>query len=149
MVAAIEEGMITSADILKSKILIVDDLRANISLLKSILTRAGYVSVASTLDSSKACELHRVNHYDLILLDLEMPNVNGFEVMEGLKEIEAGGTLPVLVVTVRPEEMRNALRAGAVDFVSKPFDIGDLLRRVRALLEVRLFTSAREKPAPS
>jgi adenylate cyclase len=143
MVAATEEGMITSADILKSKILIVDDLRANISLLKSILTRAGYVSVASTLDSSKACELHRVNHYDLILLDLEMPNVNGFEVME------AGGTLPVLVVTVRPEEMRNALRAGAVDFVSKPFDIGDLLRRVRALLEVRLFTSAREKPAPS
>jgi DNA-binding response OmpR family regulator len=149
MEAALNECMITSADILKSKVLIVDDLRANISLLRSILTRAGYVSVSSTLDSSTACELHRVNQYDLILLDLEMPNVNGFEVMEGLKEIEGGGTLPVLVVTVRPEEMRHALRAGAVDFVSKPFDIADLLKRVRALLEVRVFTKARDKPAPN
>jgi DNA-binding response OmpR family regulator len=71
-----------------------------------------------------------------------MPVMDGFEVMQGLKEIEKGWALPVLVVTAQPGHRLRALRAGARDFMSKPFDLGEMLRRVRNLLEIRLFASA-------
>ena len=89
--------MISSADILNARILIVDDQEANVRLLERMLRGAGYTSVASTMDPREVCELHRKNRYDLILLDLQMPGMDGFQVMEGLKEIEADGYLPVLV----------------------------------------------------
>jgi two-component system, cell cycle sensor histidine kinase and response regulator CckA len=130
--------MIHSADILKAKILIVDDQHADVSLLEQMLLEAGYVSLASTRNPHEVCELHRKNRYDLILLDLEMPGMDGFQVMEGLKEIETGGYLPVLVITVQPDHKLRALKAGARDFVSKPFDLGEVLIRVRNMLEVRL-----------
>jgi adenylate cyclase len=103
-----------------------------------MLRRAGYGNVTSTMDSTKVCELHLVNHYDLILLDLMMPDMDGFQVMENLQEIEAGSYLPVLVVTAQPEQKLRALKAGAKDFVSKPFDLAEVLLRVHNMLEVRL-----------
>jgi adenylate cyclase len=82
--------------------------------------------------------LHEKNRYDLILLDLQMPGMDGFQVMEELKQIEKDGYLPVLVITAQPDHKLRALRAGAKDFVSKPFDVAEVLMRVRNMLEVRL-----------
>jgi PAS domain S-box-containing protein len=130
--------MIGSSDILKAKILIVDDQAPNVVLLEEMLRGAGYVSIASTMDPNTVCELHRKNRYDLILLDLQMPGMDGFQVMENLKEIETSGYLPVLVVTAQPAHKLGALKAGAKDFVSKPFDLPEVLLRVYNMLEVRL-----------
>ncbi len=130
--------MITSVDILNAKILIVDDLDANIALVEGILRVAGYTAVHSTSDPSEVCLLHRKNHYSLILLDLQMPGLDGFEVMEGLKAMEADGYLPVLVITAQPGHKLRALATGAKDFISKPFDIAELRARVQNILEVRL-----------
>jgi adenylate cyclase len=130
--------MISSADIFNAKILIVDDQEANIALLEQMLVEAGYESVASTRNPHAVCELHRQHRYDLILLDLQMPGMDGFEVMEGLKKIETGGYLPVLVLTAEPDHKLRALRAGAKDFVSKPFVLAEILLRVHNMLEVRL-----------
>jgi signal transduction histidine kinase len=133
--------MISSAEMRKASILIVDDQEANVSLLEQMLHDAGYVSIASTMDPREVCELHRKNRYDLILLDLQMPGMDGFQVMEGLKEIETDGYLPVLVITALPGHKLRALKAGAKDFVSKPFDLGEVLIRVYNMLEVRLLNS--------
>jgi serine phosphatase RsbU (regulator of sigma subunit) len=130
--------MVTSADILNAKILVVDDKDANVLLIEGMLRVAGYTSVHSTTDPKAVCELHRENHYGLILLDLQMPAMDGFQVMEGLKEIETDGYLPVLVITAQPDHKLRALEAGAKDFVSKPFDLAELRARVHNILEVRL-----------
>jgi adenylate cyclase len=130
--------MVSAADILGARILVVDDLEANVRLLERALRGAGYVSVASTMNPYEVCELHRKNRYDLILLDLQMPGMDGFEVMEGLKEIESGSYLPVLVVTAQPGHKLRALQAGAKDFVGKPFDLVEVLTRARNMIEVRL-----------
>jgi two-component system cell cycle response regulator len=129
---------VSSAEILNADILIVDDLEANVQLLKQMLTEAGYLNVSSTMDSRVVSGLHRTNHYDLILLDLRMPDMDGFQVMESLKEIEAEGYLPVLAVTAEPAHKLQALRSGAKDFISKPFDVTEVLMRVHNMLEVRL-----------
>jgi len=130
--------MIKSTSILKAKILIVDDKKANVLLLERMLQGAGYLSITSTMDPLEVRALHSKNHYNLILLDLEMPGMDGFEVMEGLKEIETDGYLPVLVITAQPDHKLRALNAGAKDFVSKPLDLAEVLARVHNLLEVRL-----------
>jgi len=103
-----------------------------------MLRRNGYASIASTMDPHEVCELHLKNRYDLILLDLVMPGMDGFQVMESLKEIEKDGYLPVLVITSQSEHKARALKAGAKDFVSKPFDLVEVLARVFNMLEVRL-----------
>ena len=125
-------------EILKAKILIVDDLPANVLLLERMLGEAGYEAVTSTLDPRAVHALHETNRYDLILLDLQMPGMDGFEVMEGLKKIETAGYLPVLVITAQPDHKLRALRAGAKDFISKPFEVAEVLTRVHNMLEVRL-----------
>jgi CheY-like chemotaxis protein/cation transporter-like permease len=130
--------LVNSADILNARILIVDDLEANVRLLERMLVSAGYTSVASTMDPLEVCELHSKHHYDLILLDLLMPGMDGFQVMEGLKEIEPDGYLPVLVITAQPGHKLRALEAGAKDFISKPYDLAEVLARVHNMLEVRL-----------
>ena len=130
--------MISSSDILYGKILIVDDKEANILLLERMLRDAGYVSITSTKDPGEVCELHRKNGYDLILLDLQMPGMDGFQVMEGLKEIEIENYLPVLAITAQPDHKLRALKTGAKDFISKPFDQAEVLVRVHNMLEVRL-----------
>src|SRR6202048_1041473 len=125
-------------DILSAQILIVDDQAANVSLLEQVVTEAGYTRVPSTLDPRQAVPLHRQNHYDLILLDLQMPGVDGFEVMERLKSDDAGGYLPVLVITAQPGHKLRALQAGARDFISKPFDLVEVKARIRNMVELRL-----------
>jgi len=130
--------MITTSDILKASILIVDDLAANVTLLEQMLRGAGYVTLSSTQDPRQVCDLHRQHRYDLILLDLQMPGMDGFQVMEGLKEIETGSYLPVLVITAQPDHKLRALKAGAKDFISKPFELPEVLVRVHNMLEVRL-----------
>jgi two-component system cell cycle response regulator len=134
--------MISSSDILHGKVLIVDDQKANVRLLERMLRGAGYDSITSTIDPGGVRELHLRNRYDLILLDLQMPGMDGFQVMEGLKEIEADSYLPVLVITAQPDQKLRALKAGAKDFVSKPFDLAEVLMRVHNMLEVRLLHEA-------
>jgi serine phosphatase RsbU (regulator of sigma subunit) len=130
--------MLSPSDILRGKILIVDDQEANVLVLERMLRGAGYVSVDCTRDPREVRDLHLKNHYDLILLDILMPGMDGFQVMEGLKEIETGGYLPVLVLTAQPDHKLRALKTGARDFVSKPFDLAEVLVRVHNMLEVRL-----------
>src|ERR1035437_2098937 len=130
--------MVSSSDILNAKVLIVDDQEANVLLIERMLRGAGYVSIASTRDPREVRELHLKNRYNLILLDLQMPVMDGFQVMESLKEIETEGYLPVLVLTAQPDHKLRALRAGAKDFVSKPLDLSEVLMRVYNMLEVRL-----------
>ena len=138
--ATSESGLVmdNSSNVLNSKILIVDDQEANVELLLAILTGSGYTSVSSTTDSREVCELHRSHGYDLIVLDMNMPHMDGFDVMEALKPIETEGYLSVLVVTADPSHKLRALQAGAKDFVSKPFDQLEVLTRIRNMLEVRL-----------
>ena len=130
--------MVDSSTILNAAVLVVDDLEANVQLLSHMLASAGYTSITSTMNPLEVCELHRQHRYDLILLDLMMPVMDGFQVMEGLKEIDPDGYLPVLVITAQPGHKLRALQAGAKDFVSKPFELAEVLARVRNMLEVRL-----------
>lgn len=134
--------MVSPAEILRGKILIVDDQPVNVLLLERMLGGAGYVSVTSTLNPGEVCQLHRQNRYDLILLDLVMPDTDGFQIMEGLKEIETDGYLSVLAVTAHPAHKLRALQCGAKDFITKPFDLAEVLMRVHNMIEVRLLHEA-------
>jgi len=130
--------MVNAPDILNAGILIVDDQESNVSLLEQLLGEAGYTRVTSTMHPQEVCALHRKNHYDLILLDLQMPGMDGFQVMEGLKTNNADGYLPVIVLTAQPGHKLRALQAGAKDFISKPFDLVEVRTRIHNMLEVRL-----------
>jgi serine phosphatase RsbU (regulator of sigma subunit) len=130
--------MITPLDILSARILVVDDKPANVQLLEGMLRVAGYTSVDSTTDPKSVCPLHGQHRYSLILLDLQMPGMDGFQVMECLKQIEGDSYLPVIVITAQPDHKLRALEAGAKDFVGKPFDMAELRARVHNILEVRL-----------
>ena len=125
-------------EILNAKILVVDDSADNIELMEEILREEAYTCVSSTMLPEQVCPLHRQHNYDLILLDLQMPGLNGFQVMKGLKEIEQGGYLPVLALTAQPSFKIAALEAGARDFISKPFDLLEVHKRIHNMLEVRL-----------
>ena len=130
--------MISHSEFLKASILIVDDQASNIALLEQLLGEAGYTGVSATMKPQEVCALHRKNHYDLILLDLQMPEMDGFQVMEGLKTNTADGYLPVIVLTAQPGHKLRALQAGAKDFISKPFDLLEVKTRIHNMLEVRL-----------
>ena len=130
--------MLQATEILNASILIVDDQEANVLLLEQVLRNAGYTRITSTMDPQAVHALHRQHCYDLILLDLQMPEMDGFEVMEGLRDLEAGSYLPVLVITAQPGHKLRALQAGAKDFVSKPFDLVEVKTRIHNMLEVRL-----------
>ncbi len=130
--------MIREAELLTASILIVDDQEANVALLEALLVEARYTQVSSTLRAAEVCTLHRRNHYDLILLDLQMPGMDGFEVIEGLKANAADAYLPVLVLTAQPGHKLRALQAGVRDFISKPFDLVEVKTRIRNTLEARL-----------
>lgn len=135
---AIALSTITAAEILNASILIVDDQESNISLLEQILSASGYKAVTSTMDPQQVCTLHRQHHYDLILLDLQMPIMDGFEVMAELNANNDDAYLPVLVLTAQPNHKLRALKAGAKDFISKPFDLVEVQTRIHNMLEVRL-----------
>ena len=129
---------IQRADILAARILIVDDKASNVELLQAILETAGYTSVTATQYPTEVCALHRAHPYDLFLLDLQMPGMDGFEVMQGLNAIEADGYAPVLAITAQPGHKQRALASGAKDFVAKPFDVVEVKTRIYNMLEVRL-----------
>ena len=137
--------MINEQEILNASILIVDDQPTNVQLLAEILREADYRCIASTSNPYEVCELHKKDRYDLILLDLQMPGMDGFQVMEGLKEIEKEGYLPVLVITAQPGHKLQALASGAKDFISKPFDLVEVQTRIHNLLEVRLLYKKLER----
>jgi len=132
--------MVGPTDILNAHILIVDDQEASVILLEQMLRGAGYQSITSTQDPKEVLNLHRDNHYDLILLDLQMPAMDGFQVLRDLKGVETEGYAPVLVITAQPDHKLRALRAGAKDFISKPFDLAEVLFRVHNMIEVRLLS---------
>lgn len=130
--------MISETEILAASVLIVDDQEANVSLLEGLLADAGYRRVTSTTQPRDVFGLHRQHDFDLILLDLQMPGMDGFEVIEGLKTNDTDAYLPVLVVTAQPGHKLRALKLGVRDFVSKPFDVAEVKLRIRNMLEVRL-----------
>jgi diguanylate cyclase (GGDEF)-like protein len=134
--------VITQSDILNGKILVVDDQEPTARLLVEMLRDAGYTAVTSTTNACEVRELHEKNRYDLILLDLQMPGKSGFHVMQELGSIEADGYLPVLALTAEPAYKLHALKAGAKDFIAKPFDPEEALTRIRNMLEVRLLHDA-------
>ncbi len=130
--------MISEADILRARILVVDDQEANVRLLEQVLADAGYLHVTSTSQPTDVRELHSKNQYDLILLDLQMPVMDGFQVIARLKADQPDDYLPVLAITAQPGHKLRALQAGAKDFISKPFDLTEVRTRIHNLLEVRL-----------
>ncbi len=130
--------ILTESELHNSSILIVDDQEPNVILLEQMLCDAGYTSISSTINPKEVCALHLKNNYDLILLDLQMPGMDGFQVMERLKADNVDSYLPVLVITAQPELKLRALQAGAKDFVAKPFDLVEVKMRIRNMLEVRL-----------
>jgi len=130
--------MLEATDLLNASILIVDDQEANVMLLELMLRNAGYTCISSTMDPCMVHPMHLAHSYDLILLDLHMPKMDGFEVMDCLRKIESDIYLPVLVITAQPGHKLRALQSGAKDFVSKPFDLIEVQTRIRNMLEVRL-----------
>ncbi|AVR99044.1 EAL domain-containing protein [Pseudoduganella armeniaca] len=130
--------MISRADILNASILIVDDQPVNVQLLEYLLQSTGYANVSSTTDPRVVADWHAQHRYDIIILDLQMPGMDGFDVMQALRPLEPDGYLPVLVVTAEPDKKQAALDAGARDFVTKPFDPVEVLTRIRNQVEVRL-----------
>jgi PAS domain S-box-containing protein len=130
--------VINAPDILNSRVLIVDDQETNIALLEQLLADNGYTAVTSTMLPTEVCALHRKDPYDLILLDLQMPVMDGFAVMDGLKTNTTDAYLPVIVLTAQPAHKLRALQAGAKDFISKPFDLVEVKTRIYNMLEVRL-----------
>src|SRR6202521_1711133 len=134
--------MVSSADILNARILVVDDKAANVCLIGGMLRVAGYASVEFTTNPTEVCELYRKNRYGLILLDLVMPGMDGFQVMEALKEIETEGYLPVSALPADRAHKVRALQSGGKDFSRKPFDLAEVLMLVRNMLEVRLLEEA-------
>ena len=127
-------------DTTNAKILIVDDQEINVRLLEKILAQAGYRNVTGITDSREVEQLYADHQYDLILLDIRMPHLNGFEVLERLNKIHTDSYIPVLILTAQndQETKLHALQLGAKDFLTKPFDQTEVLLRINNLLEVRL-----------
>jgi len=134
--------MISQTDIYAAKILIVDDQEVNLRLLEHLLQSGGYTALTSTLDARAVAGLHQRHQFDLIILDLVMPGMSGYAVMDALRPLELEGYLPVLVIAADPDAKLAALEAGARDFISKPFDALEVLTRIRNMLEVRLLHRA-------
>jgi PAS domain S-box-containing protein len=123
--------------ILQSKILIIDDQQANIEVLVDLLTLKGYTNVHSMNDSTKSLAMIESLKPDVVLLDLMMPVMSGFDVMDQLNEHQLMGYfMPILVLTadVTTETKRRALKAGASDFLTKPFDLTEVSIRIKNLL---------------
>ncbi len=124
----------------KARILVVDDESSNVRLLERILEMFGCARVCSTTDSREALSLYLQEDPDLVLLDLHMPYLNGFELMEQFKAaVPSDDYLPILVLTadVTVETKRRALSAGAKDLVTKPLDHSEVVLRIKNLLENR------------
>lgn len=125
---------------LTARILVADDIEANLRLLQRILELAGYAHVVSTMTATDVLPLYVETNPDIVLLDLHMPEKEGLEIVRALREIEAEGTyLPIVVLTgdLSADSRREVLHAGASDFITKPYDPVEVALRVRNLLETR------------
>jgi putative two-component system response regulator len=132
---------------LAARVLIVDDNPDNVRLLEEILSQAGYANVVGVTDPRMVAALHAKSDFDLILLDIRMPHLSGFDVMTALQELDRGDYLPILVLTAETD-MKTRVRAlelGAKDFVNKPFDRAEVLNRIANMLEVRLLYNERRR----
>lgn len=128
------------ASVLGARILVVDDEPANLKLLRLMLQHAGYTHITLLDDPRETAALYRQTAPDLVLLDLNMPYLNGFEVMAQLREMAPTSLCPVVVLTAQcgQDVLLRALREGANDFLHKPFHRQELLARVHNLLLVEL-----------
>jgi class 3 adenylate cyclase len=134
-----------------ARILVVDDVEANVLVLQNLLRQEGYLDVHTALESRTVVDMHRTNPYDLILLDLDMPHPNGLEIMEQLKPAPGTDFLPVIVVTAfsDDENRLTALRQGARDYIVKPFNRAEVVLRIRNYLEVCLLYRDRQRQSES
>ena len=140
--------MVSEAEILNARILIVDDHECNTEVFEIMLSQAGYLQVSSTMNPTEVCALHQAKRFDLILLDLQMPLMDGFQVMEALKAMDPGRTLPVMALTAQPSHRPRALQAGAEGFVTKPFEVIELLGRIHSMIEGRLLLNSERENSP-
>jgi putative two-component system response regulator len=137
--------MVTQEQIKAARILIVDDEQSNVLLIRKVLERAGYTDLRGITEPAKVLDVYADFKPDLILLDLHMPGIDGFEVLRQLSEdLRHGARTPVMVITGDEalELKRRALVAGAKDFLTKPFDNFEVLARIWNLLETRLLSLA-------
>lgn len=132
--------MAVNLNLLDAKVLIVDDQEANIRLLERMLRASGYENLHTTTDPRTVSGLHSEHDFDLILLDINMPHMNGFQVIEQLSAQAPGDYLPILVLTAQTDNdtRLKALELGARDFLTKPFDRMEVLTRIRNMVEVRM-----------
>lgn len=117
------------------RILIVDDQSSNVRLLEHTLRRAGYLEVMSTTNPCEVTALHLEHRYDLILLDLQMPEMDGFAVLGQLQEIRPTHPVAILVISAGSGDMPEALKSGGDEFLAKPFHLPDVVARVQQMLE--------------
>ena len=127
--------MVQRSDGPPPRILIVDDQLSNVRLLEHTLRRGGFTEVMATTDPREVTALHLQHAYDLILLDLQMPELNGFQVMQQLKQTAAAKPVRILVISAEPSDETAALNAGADSFMNKPFRLPDVIERVGWILK--------------
>ena len=144
--------LIDPKQILARRILVIDDEEANVMLLRSILQREGYTDIHCLTQSRDALSTYIDLEPDLVLLDLMMPEVDGFQLLEAFSRHDAADEFrPVLVLTADTtiQARRKALALGAKDFVAKPFDVIEVGLRISNLLETRLLYDRLRASAPS
>lgn len=141
--------MLCEVSVHEARILVVDDVPANVELLEGLLESAGYRAITGTTDPRAALGMYESLDPDLILLDFRMPGMDGTEFLREARRLSPRGMPPVLVITAQHEAQvrRAALEAGARDFVTKPFELWELLSRVRNLLELGLLSKAQRERA--
>lgn len=132
--------MISAEQIAMAKILIIDDEEVSVRLFTEMLKKAGYKNITATMESETAKSLYDQIRPDLVILDLDMPGLDGFDVMKQFQEIEGESYLPILIITSEdnPDVRLKALESGAKDFLNKPYDRLEVIMRINNLLEVRL-----------
>lgn len=132
--------MLNSSQLREMKILVIDDVEANATFVERMLEWAGYENVKSVLDPQQAVAFFQAFQPDLVLLDLHMPHIDGYELLKAFQEVSpAGSYVPILVFTadVTPEARRRALSLGASDFLTKPGNATEIVLRVKNFLHTR------------
>ena len=133
--------MISDSDVLGASILIVDDQETNVILLQQLLADAGYTNVDSTMDPMTVCAMHRKNAYDLILLDLQMPEMDGYQATAEIRKLpgQKYAELPIIALTASATlDIKDiAFAVGMNDYISKPFNPTDLYNKIAALRKYR------------
>jgi PAS domain S-box-containing protein len=130
--------LIPEASILAARILVVCDPSEDLASLEEILRRSGHTDFTSTTHRADVCALHRQEHFQLVLLDLQAPDAGGFELIETLRGVHGDPRLPVLAIVVDPVGKLRALAAGVRDFIGKPFEPAEVNARIHNAVEVRL-----------